>query len=156
MKKVKLYFKEQVGWMPWANLGAILLVGIITSTIYCRDRSYNRRLKRLEHICRKEIQQLKRRKKERNGDSGEDFELQDLAPTRGRILVSTATEVTKNQETMVMMIIEINKLLRETNVDPEETFVSACQRIEGRVETEEEEQGSRKGEKRKKQERRRR
>ena len=73
MKKVKTYFKEEFGWMPWANLSAVLLISITISSFYCRDRNQHRRIKVLEQVCKKEIRQLKKR--ERNEYDEEAQEL---------------------------------------------------------------------------------
>ena len=96
MRKVKQYFEGQVEWIPWATLGAFLFVSMMMTITCCKNRSLNRRIKRLERICKREIQQLKRRKREGIfEDSGEDSdsELQELAQKKGRMLVTTSTQM---------------------------------------------------------------
>ena len=143
MRKVKLYFKGQVEWIPWATLAAFLFVCAVIIIMHCKTKRHNRRLERLEKICKREIQQLRRREREEYEDSGEDSELQEIAPKKGRMLVTTATDLARNREIMIMIIIEINKLLEKTEVSAEEKWGSAWKRMM-RVQPEEEQEQERK------------
>ena len=156
MRKAKEYFKEQVEWVPFVGLGGVLLVSIITSICYCYNRSHHRRLKKLEEVCRKELdKQNNKRYKGRSNDE-EDNLLREMVPPRGgtmTIMTSTVTNMVDNKKIIVTIAMEIDRLLRETNTEPSGTWTELKQqilnlRIEG-SEPEEEDRGNRRGEKEK-------
>jgi len=120
MREVKEYFEGEVEWIPWATLGAFLVVGAMITTTCCKTRSLNKRINRLEQICKREIQLQKRRKREGEIDTEEDSdsELRNLAPKQGRMLVTTSTQMTRNQQSIIMIIMEMNNLLEKTNIQP--------------------------------------
>ena len=75
---------------------------------------------RLEQICKREILQLKRRTRKGEIDTEEDSdsELQTLAPKQGRMFVTTSTQMIMNQQSIIMIIMEITNLLEKTNTQP--------------------------------------
>ena len=120
MREVKEYFEGETEWIPWATLGAFLIVSTMIAITCCKTRSLNKRINRLEQICKREIQQLKRRKREGEIDTEEDSdsELQTLAPKQGRMFVTTSTQMIMNQQSIIMIIMEITNLLEKTNTQP--------------------------------------
>ena len=120
MREVKEYFEGEVEWIPWATLGAFLSVSTMITITCCKTRSLNKRINRLEQICKREIQLQKRRKREGEIDTEEDSdsELRNLAPKQGRMLVTTSTQMTRNQQSIIMIIMEMNNLLEKTNIQP--------------------------------------
>ena len=145
MRKVKQYFEGEVEWIPWATLGAFLVVGTMITVNCCKIRSLNKRINRLEQICKREIQQLKRRKRDGEIDTEEDSdsELRNLAPKQGRMLVTTSTQMTRNQQSIIMIIMEMNNLLEKTNIQPTDKWpILRVTGVTG-VATEEEEQDRR-------------
>lgn len=155
MRKAKEYFKEQVEWVPFVGLGGALLVSIITSICYCYNRSHHRRLKKLEEVCRKELNKQKNRRYKERSDE-EDSMLQDIVPPRGgtvTVMATTMTRMVDSQKTIVVMATEIDRILRETNTEPSGTWTEQRQQILNlRVEEsepEEEDRGNRRGEKEK-------
>ena len=147
MREVKEYFEGETEWIPWATLGAFLVVGTMITITYCKIRSLNKRINRLEQICKREIQQLKRRKREGEIDTEEDSdsELRTLAPKQGRMFVTTSTQMIMNQQSIIMIIMEMNNLLEKTNIQPTDKWpVLRVTGVTG-VATEEEEQENRQG-----------
>merc|ERR1712105_3615 len=96
------------------GLGAFLIVSTMITITCCKTRSLNKRINRLEQICKREIQLQKRRKREGEIDTEEDSdsELRNLAPRQGRMLVTTSTQMTRNQQS-IMIIMEMNNLLEK-------------------------------------------
>ena len=156
MRKAKEYFKEQVEWVPFVGLGGALLVSIIASVCYCYNRSHHRRLKKLEKVCRKELdKQNNKRYKGRSSDE-EDNLLREVVPPRGgtmTLMTTTVTNMVDNKRIIITMAMEIDRLLRETNTEPSGTWTELRQQILNlRVEEsepEEEDRGNRRGEKEK-------
>ena len=159
MRKVKEYFIEHIGWLPHAGLGlglgGVLLISIGTSICYCYNRSHNRRLKKLEKVCRKELDKQKNRRYKERSDE-EDNMFHDVVPPRGgtiTLMATTVSSMADNRRIIVVMAMEINRLLEETQTEPSETWAEQRQQILGQEveesESEEEDKGNKKGEKKK-------
>ena len=159
MRKVKEYFKGQMEWMPYAGLytglGGILLISIITSVCYCYNRSHHRRLKKLEKVCRKELDKQKNRRYKERSDE-EDNLFHAMVPPRGQavtLMATTVTNMADNKRIIIVMAMEIDRLLEETKTEPSGTWKEQRQQILNlRVEeseSEEEDKGTKKGEKKK-------
>ena len=136
MRKVKEYFIEHIGWLPHAGLGlglgGVLLISIGTSICYCYNRSHNRRLKRLEKVCRKELEKQRNKKYEERSSEEEDNMFHGIVPPRGgtvTMMTTTVTNMADNKRIILVMAMEIERLLEETNTEPSAVWRAQRQQI---------------------------
>ena len=135
MRRVKEYFIEHIGWLPHAglglSLGGVLLISIGTSICYCYNRNHNRRLKRLEKVCKKELERQRNKKYEERSSEEEDM-FHGIVPPRGgtvTMMTTTVTNMADNKRIILVMAMEIERLLEETNTEPSAVWRAQRQQI---------------------------
>ena len=135
MRRVKEYFIEHIGWLPHAGLGlglgGVLLISIGTSICYCYNRNHNRRLKRLEKVCKKELEKQRNKKYEERSSEEEDM-FHGIVPPRGgtvTMMTTTVTNMADNKRIILVMAMEIERLLEETNTEPSAVWRAQRQQI---------------------------